>query len=50
MRIDEWLQALMDSDRDVLCRRHEALKKVDVMIEGTGCEILFDSDPLNEEN
>ena len=41
------LQWLRD---DYASLESEARGKVDAMLEGTGCEILFDSDILNEEN
>ena len=41
------LQWLRD---DYASLESEARGKVDVMLEGTGCEVLFDSDILNEEN
>ena len=47
IRDSKCLQWLRD---DYASLESEARDKVDVMLEGTGCEILFDSDTLNEEN
>jgi hypothetical protein len=40
----QWLR------EDYAALESEAKEKVDAMLEGTGCEILFDSDTLTEEN